>query len=239
MKKFTVALLSLFFSVALLAQSAINDPNVQKREVKGFNAVKVSHGIELILTQGSEEAVAVSAAVTEDRDKIKTVVENGVLRIFYDHDSWKFWKNKGNKKLKAYVSIINIKGVDASSGSSVKVEGVLKSSDLDIEVSSGASFTGKVDAAKLNVDQSSGSVMNIAGTAGLLKVEGSSGSVFHGYELTVENGDADTSSGAVVQLTVKKELSAEASSGGSISYKGEGVIRTVKTSSGGSVSRKG
>jgi hypothetical protein len=44
---------------------------------------------------------------------IKTVVENGVLKIYYDNDSWKFWKNGENKKLKAYVSVINFDGLDA------------------------------------------------------------------------------------------------------------------------------
>src|SRR4030095_15660595 len=110
---------------------------------------------------------------------------------------------------------------------------------LNIETSSGASLDGKVEVGEMLVDQSSGSVIKISGTvSGKLLADGSSGSVFHGYDLAVENCEADLSSGAGVQVTVNKELSVEASSGGYVKYRGNGWIRNIRTSSGGSVSKK-
>jgi hypothetical protein len=41
-----------------------------------------------------------------------------------------------------------------------------------------------------------------------------------------------------VRITVNKELSAEASGGSTIYYKGEGVIRDVNTSAGASLKKK-
>lgn len=239
MKKLSILSISLLLSIAVVAQKQINDPNAESRSAKGFHAIRVATGIELFLTQAGSEAVAVSAINTEHRDRIRTVVENGVLKIFYDNDSWKFWKNDGNKKLKAYVSFVNLDGLDASSGSSVRVEGAIKSNKLNLDASSGATFNGKVQVNSLTVDQSSGSFINISGSVGSLTIDGSSGSVFKGYDLTVENCNADMSSGGGAQITVNKELSAEASSGGYVSYKGAGVIKNIKTSSGGSVSKKG
>lgn len=230
---------ALLLSTVLVAQTQINDPNAQVRAVKGFHAIKVSTGIQLILNQSTTEAVAVSATTEEHRDQIKTVVENGVLKIYYDSDSWKFWKNGDNKKLKAYVSIINIDGLDASAGSSVKIEGSIKTNTLNVDASSGAVLNGNINAGKLTIDQSSGAVINLSGSVTDLTVDGSSGSVLHGYELTAENCSVDASSGGGVQVTVNKELSVEASSGGYVNYKGRGVIKNIKTSSGGNVSRKG
>jgi len=224
----------LAFSAA--AQISINDANAEVRTVKNFHAIRVSSGIQLTLVQGKEEAVAVSAVSEEYRNNIKTVVEDGVLKIQYDNKGWK--GNRGDKKLKAYVSVINVDDIHVSSGASVKIEGNIKSASLGIDVSSGASFKGDVRADQLVVDQSSGSVVDISGTAGKLKIDGSSGSVFNGYDLEVEDGEADISSGGLIHVTINKELSAEASSGGSISYKGKGVIRNIKTSSGGNVSKK-
>ena len=43
------------------AQKVVNDPNAEKREVKGFHAIEVGGGIDLYLSQGNE-AVAVSAS---------------------------------------------------------------------------------------------------------------------------------------------------------------------------------
>ncbi len=241
MKRIGLFCTSLLLATALLAQTTINDPNAQVRDVKGFHGIRVATGIELMLTQGKTEAVAVSAISPEHRDKIKTVVENGILRIYYDHPNvdWKFWKKGGDKKLKAYVSIITIDRLLGSSGATVNVDGALEADKLNVDMSSGSVFNGRIKAESLTVDQSSGSVMNVAGSVSRLKVDGSSGSVFHGFDLATERSDADTSSGAVVQVTVNKELNADASSGGRISYKGEGVIRNIRTSSGGNVSRKG
>jgi len=239
MKKIGLFSISLLFSLVLLAQKQVNDPMAQVRKVSAFHAIKVSTGIKVYLSQGAE-AVAVSASKEEYRDKIITRVENGVLKIFYEQETLKFWKNGGGTRGKnpvAYVSIESIDGLDINSGASVNVEGGLKGSRLDLDVSSGGVFKGAVDFGTLTVDQSSGSVVNISGTAGSLNVDGSSGSIFHGYDLTANNGDVDVSSGAGVQLTINKEMSAEASSGGYISYKGSGVIRNVKTSSGGSVKK--
>jgi Putative auto-transporter adhesin, head GIN domain len=230
--------IALLFSYILVAQKQVNDPNAEIRTVKGFHAIKVSTGIQLMLNQSTTEAVAVSAPSVEHRNRIKTVVENGVLKIYYDTDSWKNWKN-GDQRLKAYVSAINIDGLDVSAGASISIEGTVKTNKLDVDASSGAVLKGNVEANSITIDQSSGSVINLSGTVVDLSVDGSSGSVLHGYDLTADNCDVDTSSGSGVQVTVNKELSVEASSGGHVNYKGQGVIKNVKTSSGGNVSRKG
>ncbi|MET0300503.1 MAG: head GIN domain-containing protein, partial [Flavitalea sp.] len=228
-------LFSLMITFGTIAQTTIKDANAEVRNVKNFHAIKVQTGIELVLNQGKEEAVAVSANSVEHRNNIKTVVENGVLKIYYDT---KIWKNSGNRRLKAYVSIINIDDIDISSGATVKVDGDIRSSSLGLDVSSGGEFRGKVNVDKLVVDQSSGATINISGTAGTLKIDGSSGSSFNGYDLAVDNATADVSSGSGVNVTVNKELNADASSGGSVHYKGNGVIKSVKTGSGGGVSKR-
>lgn len=241
MRKFISATFLLLAAASISAQKTFNDPNVEVRNIKDFHAIRVSTGIELQLTQGDAEAVAVSAERLEDRDKIKTIVENGVLKIYFDYPHEKWWKfnfDTWHKKLKAYVSIKTIDGIHTSSGAIVKVDGSLKTDKLNLDASSGASFAGSVAVSGvLDVDQNSGSHINITGSAGKLVVDGSSGSHFYGYGLTARDCDAGTSSGAGVQVTVNNELSARASSGGQIHYKGNGFIRNVHTSSGGNVSK--
>ena len=109
MKKYFVMFLGLIFSLSVLAQEKMNDPNVEKRDVKNFHAIKVSNAFDVYITQGNEEALAVSASEFEYRDRIKTSVDNGVLKIWFDNEK-KFWKGfSGNKmKLKAYISFKDI-----------------------------------------------------------------------------------------------------------------------------------
>jgi hypothetical protein len=47
----------------------------------------VGDGIDLYLSQGTEESVAVSASKDEYMDRLKTEVEDGVLKIYYDRGS--------------------------------------------------------------------------------------------------------------------------------------------------------
>src|SRR5215467_462604 len=109
----------LFVSTLSAQKTVINDPNAEVRSAKDFHAIEVSHAINLYLTQGDEEAVAVSAKDIKYRDHIRTEVKNGVLKIWYENDHWNW--NSGNKGLKAYVSFKNISKLTASGASDVAV----------------------------------------------------------------------------------------------------------------------
>src|SRR3954469_22368694 len=108
MKRIIVLMAVILGGLQLKAQQQINDPNAQVRDVKGFHAIKISDAIDLYLSQSNDEVVVVSASDTKYRDQIKTVVEDGVLRISIDHEGWTWWKNSGKKKMKAYVSFKNL-----------------------------------------------------------------------------------------------------------------------------------
>jgi hypothetical protein len=239
MRKLSLLILSIISCSILIAQKTISDPNVQQRDLHGFHAIAVSNGIEVVLTQSNTEAVAVSAVETEDRDKITTIVENGILKISYEYDIWKLLrKNNWNKKLKAYVSVVNLDMMRISTGSYIRAEGPLKSPSLEMRVSSGAVFEGKIDAATIDINQSGGSRITISGSAKGMVCTGTSGSRFSGYDLEVDKCEIKTTSGAKIEVTVNGELSARVSSGGQVFYKGSGVIRNLRTSMGGNISRK-
>ena len=238
MKKVFLLLL-IISSIAVFAQdkTVINDKNAELRNVKGFHAIKVSDGIDLYLSYGDESA-AVSASEINYRDKIKTEVENGVLKIWYDGDRINgiIFSNKRN--LRAYVSYKNLDMLTASAGSDVLVDGIIKSNSFTMKMSSGSDFKGNVDVNDLNVDQSSGSDVKIGGRANTVSIEASSGSDFNGYDLIADVCTARGSSGSDISITVNKELKAHASSGSDIHYKGNPSVDVTK-SSGGSINRRG
>lgn len=239
MKKLSLLLMaSLAVAFSFAQDKIINDANAEARNVSGFHAIKISHGIQLIMKQGSTEAVAVSASEKEYRDNIKTEVVAGVLRIYFDTKWYKNWNSSG-KKLKAYVSFKQLDLLDGSSGSSTTVDGVFSGTNVRIELSSGAGFKGAVDASSLSVDNSSGATARISGKTQTASLEASSGAGVYAYDLVSDKCDADASSGGAIEVSVNKELSAEASSGGDIRYKGNGVITKVSTGSGGSVRKNG
>jgi Putative auto-transporter adhesin, head GIN domain len=237
MKKLTLSLIT-FLALTVFAQDTrvINDANAALRSLNGsFTAISVSSGIELYITQGNEETLAVSASDQKHLDRFKTEVVNGTLKIYYDNKGMT-WKSD-NRKLKAYVSFKTLEKLDASAGSEVTVKGSIHAENFNLDVSSGSDFNGNIQAKLLSADVSSGASIKISGTADKLIVDVSSGADFKGYDLVVDYCDAAASSGAAVHVTINKELSAEASSGGDIRYKGTALIRDIKVTAGGAVKK--
>ena len=217
------------------AQKTINDPNVQVREAKNFQAIELSSAFDVYLSQGSEESVAVSASEIKYRDRIQVEVRSGVLIIRYDNNGkW----NTGNKKLKAYISFKEINRLKVSGACDVYIIDNWKADNLKIDLSGASNLTGKIDGQKLMVDLSGASDMTLSGSMGQLDIEASGASGFRGYDMVVDYCDARASGASDIKITVNKELSAEASGASDVNYKGNGLIRDVKTSGSSSISRR-
>ncbi|HWK04406.1 MAG TPA: head GIN domain-containing protein [Puia sp.] len=236
------ALLFAAFTVASLSSIAqnektIRDNNVQKRAITGFHAIRISNGIDLYLSQG-EEAVAVSAASVSDRDRIITEVENGVLQVHLPEEEM-HWGSRGDRKLKAYISVKQLDALKASGGSDVYIETALRSDKLDLGLSGGSDLKGKMMVRELTIEQSGGSDIYLGGEVTRLSVHASGGSDFHGYELVAGDCRVEASGGSDIQITANKELSVTASGGSDVYYKGDAQVRDQHASGSSSITHKG
>jgi len=231
-------LMAMLVSTVLFAQT-INDANAEPRNLSGFHAIKISNAFTVYISQGNEDAVAISASKAEYRDKIITKVENGVLIIRFDDDK-KFWKgwNGDKQKLTAYISIKKIDRLDVSGACDVFFEEGISSEDLDVKLSGASDLKGKIDAKKLSFNISGASDATISGNSAELSVDASGASDFKGYELVTNYCTAEASGASSVNITVNKELNAKASGASSVRFKGEGLIRDIKTSGSSNVTRK-
>lgn len=237
MQKLFLSLLVMVCTVSVMAQKTINDPNAEKRTVGSFHGIEVGTGIELTLTQGATEDVAVSAAKTEHRDRIVTKVENGILKIHYDSKLGSVNKVKESKNLKAYVSFKTLDILNANTGADVNIVGSIKSATLDIKANTGALIDGEVEVTTLKVSQNTGSKINLSGRADNLSVDGDTGSKFKGEDMATSNCNVTVSTGAIVSVKAEKELQVKANTGGVVRYKGNASIKEIKTNTGGTVSK--
>ena len=71
-----------------------------------------------------------------------------------------------------------------------------------------------------------------------LKIEASGGSDFSGYDLITENCIIQASGGSDIQITVNKEIYAEASGASDVNWKGKAAVKGVHASGSGSVSHR-
>jgi hypothetical protein len=233
--------LSLFLLTGLVfcgfAQKTINDANAEKRNVGSFHGIDVATGIELVLTKGQVEEVAVSASEPEFRNKIVTEVVNGILKIHYETKTGAINRVNQSKKLKAYVSYKILDELKVTTGAEVLIEGVLEAAKLDLTANTGGIVKGEVSIGDLKVDQNTGSKITMNGKVNNLDAEGDTGSKFMGENLNTNNCKVEMSTGAGLYISVEKELDVKANTGGYIKYKGNAGIREIKTNTGGTVSK--
>jgi hypothetical protein len=234
MNKILLSFLAVLSVTAVLSQRPIKDANAQVREAKNFHGISVGSAFSVYLTQGNEEAVAVSASDEKVLEKIVVEVKDGILHIGLDKNAWRL----SNKNLKAYISFKNIDKLNISGSCDVLVEGSIKANELRIGLSGASDLKGKLEVNKLTVDLSGASDMSLSGSAPQISIEASGASKFKGFDLATDFCNAQASGASDIKITVNKELSVQASGASDIDYKGAGVIRNLKTSGASSVSRQ-
>lgn len=188
-----------------------------------FKQIKVSQGLELYIIQS--DAVTLSVEADENlHDLIKTEIENNILKIYTSENI----KSAASKKI--IVNAKTISSIKATSGSSVYTANTIKDDEIELSATSGANMSLDITTQQLNCKATSGSSINLSGTTNLLNAQASSGSRIKATDLIANTSIIKASSGASVSTNTTKELTASASSGGSVDYSGE--PEKVNTSNG-------
>ena len=203
----------------------------ENRSHSGFQNISVSNGLDCVVKQGAQYDVKVIA--DENLIKgIKTNVENGTLIISSNYNNYINIKSK-----KIIVTLPEISSLKASSGSTLKTNGVLKSNNLMVKSSSGSHVMANLEADNINLEASSGSQMEISGKALKLFTDSSSGSSIDADELWINEVNAQSSSGSTTEIHPIVTLQAKASSGSAITYNTMPKNITINESSGASISK--
>ena len=200
----------------------------EERSVSGFEAVEVSHGIEVLVSQDSTEKVIVETD-SNIQKILKTEVSGGKLNIFMEEGV------SHASTLRVYVTVKRLKSVETGSGSHVKSESKINADKLEMHSSSGSGIKMEVVCDQLTTESSSGSNLKVWGSAKSLNADSSSGSGIDASGLAAEKGDLSCSSGSHIVAQITKEVKANASSGGGINVLGNPPLRDTDSSSGGSV----
>lgn len=237
----TIQKLAILFLISIVGINssvyAGNRDKTENRNVKNFSEIKVSTGIDLYISMGNSEEVKV-VADDDIIDEIITEVRGDVLHIYTKrNNNWFNW-GKLNQTKKAYVTVKELNGIDASSGSDVKSENTLKGESIDLDASSGSDIDLDLIYKNIKLDTSSGSDAKLSGKAKTFEAEASSGSDISARELETAICRVRVSSGSDATVHVTDELYAKASSGGDVRYYGNPSIKDTDESSGGDVSQR-
>ena len=219
---------SCHFDINLGEINGNGNVTTETREVGDFTGVRGSAGMDVFLTQGSENKVVIEADENL-MDNIEAYVENGVLKITTKKSIGR------SKSQKAHVTYVALESIEASSGADVIGNSVIKSETLSLESSSGADLEVEILSKEVYASSSSGSDLKISGKATRLIANASSGSDIKARELEVISCKASASSGADIAVNVKEQMEGKASSGGDIKYYGNPSDVSVKDGTSGNV----
>lgn len=201
------------------------------RQVREFDQIEVSRGMNVYITQGSPTKVVVIAD-NNLHEVIETEVEGGKLKVYINENI------RWAKEKKVMVTVDKLTEVKATSGSNGYSQNQIMSDNLKLFANSGANLHFEVNAKYLKADCSSGANIKLSGLAKNAELEVSSGANLKGQELRVDNCKMRASSGGNVYASITERLEARASSGGNIVYYGEPTSTEIDCSSGGNVHRK-
>ncbi|WP_086478028.1 head GIN domain-containing protein [Arenibacter amylolyticus] len=198
----------------------------EQRIIKGdFTAVSASEGLDVYVTQGTEQKVIVEADENV-LDLIATDLKNGTLKIHT-------LENIGRATKKIHVSLPTVTYLASSSGADLIATGPIRAATLELKASSGANLQIEdLSGDTVDADSSSGANIEIVGQANTLHSNASSGSKIKAVNLTTALCRANASSGANISVNVTESLVAKASSGANIKYTGNAKVEDKKTSSG-------
>lgn len=198
------------------------------RQVKDFDQIKVSRGMNVYITQGSPAKVVVIAD-NNLHEWIETKVEGGVLHVYCNGNI------RRAEEKKVMVTLEKLAAVKATSGANVYSQNQVMGNEMELSASSGANITMDVNVQLLKVECSSGSNIILSGMAKSAELKGSIGANLKGKELKVGHCKMSASAGANVSASVTDQLEAKASTGGNVVYYGEPTSTEINKSTGGNV----
>jgi hypothetical protein len=240
MKRYFVGLLLMLptlFSFAQEERNIVVDENAQVRKLSGFSGIEVSGAIDLYISQGKEDAVAVSAGNKEQINYIKTEVKNDVLHIYFESKglNWRKWTQG---KIKAYVTVSDLKRLEASGACNVKTTNTIHSDALEMELSGASDLSGSINVRSLVLKLSGASVLSLNGKAVNAYINCSGASAVKSYDLVTDYSKIVASGASSVRVHVAKALNVNASGASSVSYKGNDIQKEINSTGASSVKHK-
>jgi hypothetical protein len=227
-KHLTMKTIVIFACLFLMLEGGALAQLSETRSVAAFSGIKASEGIDVYLKKGAKEELKVEVSGAKLSDVI-TEVSGSYLKIHMREGRYR------DRTVKVYVTYASLGKLSASSAANIFHTGILKASSLELTTSSAGNIELQVDCGELESNASSAGQVEVEGKARVARYDASSAGQIDAYDLVAEDVSAEASSAGSVKLSVTKSLEANASSGGSIRYRGNPDQSNTNASSGGSV----
>ncbi|MBK9358869.1 MAG: DUF2807 domain-containing protein [Bacteroidales bacterium] len=203
-----ILLITLAITISLTARAGKQD-----RPVKNFSKIEISGAFEVTLTQGSAEKLTIEA----DENllpKIITEVKGGTLIIRIENNT----HIRGD--LKAYLTFINLDGIDISGAVKLIGSAPMKFSKLEIDGSGASKIDLDLSASRVDGDFSGASEITLKGTATDFEIDLSGASDLEAVDFKTQNCHLECSGASKASVFATGTLTVEGSGASQVSYAG-------------------
>ena len=201
----------------------------ETRDLSEFTGVQISSGIDVYLSQGDQFEVVVEADENL-QEVIVTRIEGRMLVVKTDRVNIRRAESK-----KVHVTLPELTDLRISSAGDCVGQTPFQCNDLQISISSAGDLTLELDADRLFLDISSSGDASLSGSTGVFEVSLSSAGDLDAFDLVAERAEVDVSSAGDARVHATEEISMNASSAGSIYYRGGAKVVHSRSSSAGSI----
>ncbi len=221
------------FFICSLTYVNVFAQNSRQVSVSDFNGIGVSSGINLHLKQGNTESLVIKGEEELIKD---VVVEKNDRSINIKYKEGINWSRlfKG-RVIDVYVTFKNLNSLAASGGADVYIDGQLKTDRFSIAASGGADIKLELTCKDIKIAVSGGADIDLKGSAENMTVSASGGADVNAFNFKVDYAQVNSSGGADVDIYVNKGLTASATGGSDITYKGNAALKKTSNSKSGDI----
>jgi hypothetical protein len=228
MKRLLVFMVAIAASFSMFAQD--NDENVNKetRNIKEFDKIKVTRGINVTLIKGEEPKAEINIVNAPTSDVIiendQNELEVKMRTRIYDDVS-----------VQVYVTYTkDIREITLGSGGAIDNEGVLTGKVLVLDSGLDSVIDLNVDVEDIEASVSAARI-TMEGYAKSLEVKASTGGKFQGQNMEVKKAYVTANTGGIATVKATELLNAKAGTGGTVEYLGKPQKLETKETFGGKV----
>ena len=220
----------LWIGALFLVTTAAVGQETQQRNVGSFSGIKVSEGVDVYVKRGDKESVRVEASGIK-LENVITEVSGSYLKIHLDGN------NRGRINVKVYVTYVKLEKLYASAAGNIFGDGPIRAESITLQCSSAGNIEIAVDAQRLEASASSAGQIELSGKVREFRADVSSAGQINAYDLDSQRAEVEASSAGSIRVSVESDFRANASSGGSIRFRGNPSKSITNSSSGGSVKK--
>ncbi len=199
-----------------------------KRSLEPFSELVVGDRIIVNLVKADKESALIQVQGI-DESAVKTVITGNTLAIsIYGEPFTK-------KKVMITLSYVKLNSISVTGGADVTTTSLFKTDNLNVDLKSGGMLSLDADISYLSGKVAEGAILTAEGYATTMDILITTTATLSAYELECDKATIKAVSGGKAKINVEKELNAEASGKGYISYKGNPPVINKTALSGGSI----